>query len=99
MPEVDTKDLSSYQLYLYRIVSAIISGGSKGANRILQLYIATTAHSEKPIRELALRRVLKAGSEKTQNLRLFQVPEGNMDANVNYDLINWQAHVTEPPIL
>ncbi|KAL3279222.1 hypothetical protein HHI36_016735 [Cryptolaemus montrouzieri] len=55
--------------------------------------------SEKYIRKLALLRVLKEHSEKTQDLRLFQVPEVNMDAKGYYDLISWQAHVTESPIL
>lgn len=193
MPAIDTKDLSTDQLYLYRIVSAVTSGvcpedlvhKSPGkmsharwltrANRILRLYIATSdpsvklvtlatyvvkvyaptwfhikshpsckdggrhlwqlisrsrylttefksiidpviqrnsyfAHpenlllamlsdSEKHIRELALRRILKARREQSQDLRLFHVPELNMNAEVYYDLINWQQQVTEPPIL
>lgn len=193
MPPVDTKDLSTDQLYLYRITSAVISGEypedlvykSPGkmsharwltrANRILRLYVASSnpsdklvtlatyvvkvyaptwfdikchpsckdggkhlwalisrsrylttdlksvidpvlqrnsyfghpenllltmlSDNEKHIRELALRRILKARRDKPQKLRLFQVPEINMDANVYYDLINWQNKITEPPIL
>lgn len=53
--------------------------------------------SEKHIR--ALRRILKARSEKSHKLRLFQVSEVNTDTKIYYDLINWQNQVTEPPIL
>lgn len=55
--------------------------------------------SEKHIKELALRRILKARREQSQDLRFFHVPELNMNAEVYYDLINWQQQVTEPPIL
>lgn len=53
--------------------------------------------SKKHMRELALPRVLKAHGEKSQKLRVFQVPEINMDAKSlrYYGLITWQSLVTE----
>jgi len=53
----------------------------------------------KTIRELGMRRVLKARSEK-YGIRKFVIPTLNFDAKNYIDLIDWQnADVTEPPLL
>lgn len=51
------------------------------------------------IRELGLRRILKARLEKRSTLREFSVPKLNFDANEYFELVNWQeAEITEPPL-
>lgn len=52
------------------------------------------------IRELALRRVLKARKEtKGKKVREFRLPELRADASTYYDLIDWkQEKITEPPM-
>src|ERR1043165_6633181 len=51
------------------------------------------------IRELTLRRILKARSEK-YGLRQYGVPKLNFNANDYIDLIDWQQTiVSEPPLL
>lgn len=52
------------------------------------LLLAMLSDSEKHVRELALRRILKARSKKNSKLRLFQVPNLNVNAKVYYELIN-----------
>ena len=51
------------------------------------------------IRELGLRRILKARLEKSPTLREFRIPKLNFDAGEYFDLIDWQdTAVTEPPL-
>ena len=53
------------------------------------------------IRELGLRRILKArsGHNKKTTVRRFCVPPLKFDANEYYDLVDWQAlDLTEPPV-
>lgn len=54
---------------------------------------------QKHIRELGARRILKARSVPETKLRLFQVPDLNLDAASYVDLIDWQTNITQPPIL
>jgi len=52
------------------------------------------------IRELAVRRVLKARSmSQLPSPRLFEVRDVNFSASNYIDMINWQQTITEPPIL
>lgn len=55
---------------------------------------------ERPhIKELALRRILKARRNKKDGLRVFKVPKLNFDAEDYVDLINWNdCEITEPPL-
>lgn len=51
------------------------------------------------IRELGLRRILKARLEKSSILREFRVPKLQFDASEYFDLIDWKnTGVTEPPL-
>ena len=51
------------------------------------------------IRELGLRRILKARLEKSSTLREFKISKLNFDAGEYFDLIGWQdTTVTEPPL-
>lgn len=53
----------------------------------------------KAIRELGLRRILRARSEK-YGIRQFRVPTLNLDAEDYIDIIDWQdTEVSEPPLL
>jgi len=56
-----------------------------------------------PIRELALRRILKARKEKDEtdcSVRQFVVPKLNVDAKDYTEIVEWMScKVTEPPIL
>lgn len=52
------------------------------------------------VKELALRRILKARTTVDQELRTIGIPKINFDASDYIDLIDWQATViTTPPIL
>ncbi|KAK4876600.1 hypothetical protein RN001_009106 [Aquatica leii] len=55
------------------------------------------------IRELGLRRILKARSvlpRKTKNVRVFKLSALCFEANECFELIDWQkCEITEPPIL
>ena len=42
------------------------------------------------IRELGLRRILKARLEKSSTLRQFKIPKLNFDAGKYFDLIDWR---------
>lgn len=63
------------------------------------LLLAMLTDPQNHIRELAARRILKARANKQGNIRLFQVPDLNLNATSYVDLINWQQNDTEPPIL
>jgi hypothetical protein len=53
--------------------------------------------SQKHIRELAARRLLKARKMKTNSVRLFKLPKINFNASSYIDLIDWK-NVTDPSI-
>ena len=65
------------------------------------LLIAMLTDSERQIRELAARRILKARSIQQNKLRLFQLPTLKFDALSYTDLIDWEENtrITDPPIL
>jgi len=53
----------------------------------------------KQIRELGMRRILKARSE-SYGLRRFSIPELRFDANNYIDMIHWQTNeIIEPPLV
>lgn len=63
------------------------------------LLLTMIADERQYIRELGLRRILKARAEKQPVLREFVVPKLNLDANEYFELINWQdTEITEPPL-
>lgn len=63
------------------------------------LLLTMIADERQYIRELGLRRILKARAEKQTVLREFVVPKLNLDANEYFELINWQdTKITEPPL-
>ena len=54
------------------------------------------------IKDLGLRRVLKARKQKTETgkgLRLFNIPKIDFDAKAYYELIDWQNVQITPPLL
>lgn len=57
--------------------------------------------TEKHIRELAARRILKARNSPTMGKlpRTFEMPKLNFDAKCCINLINWQETYFDPPIL
>lgn len=64
--------------------------------------LAMIADERVKVRELGLRRILKARSEATscRDIRIFKLPNFNFDAKDYIDMIPWQeCTVTEPPIL
>ena len=54
----------------------------------------------KTVRELAARRILKARNSPHIGKipRVFEVPQINFDANIYFELINWQQNYFDPPI-
>lgn len=64
------------------------------------LLLAMLQDENQQIRELALRRVLKARKDtKGKKVREFQLPELKIDAENYYDLIEWaKEKITEPPV-
>lgn len=64
------------------------------------ILISMLADDRIHVRELALRRILKARTAGHQTLRSFVIPKINFDASDYIDLIDWHATViTLPPIL
>lgn len=56
--------------------------------------------SNKHIRELGARRILKARQvNKNSSPRTFEVPKINLNSSSYIDLIDWQQNIYEPPIL
>ena len=63
------------------------------------LLLAMISDERQYIRELGLRRILKARLEKSHTLRTFNVPKLNLDANDYIELIDWKDNeITEPPL-
>jgi hypothetical protein len=65
------------------------------------LLLAMITDEQKHIRELGLRRILKARSQciAGSSVRIFTIPEINYDAEDYTQLINWKlGHITEPPL-
>lgn len=65
------------------------------------LLLAMLADERKHIRELGLRRILKCRQDKHNGnqVRQFQIPKFNFNADDYIDLVDWQSiSVTEPPL-
>jgi len=63
------------------------------------ILLAMISDEQKHIRELAMRRILRARSE-SYGIRHFKIPPLRFDATEYFDLIDWQScDVTEPPLL
>lgn len=61
--------------------------------------LAMLTDSRDHIRELAVRRILKARKENCSGIRYFKVPKLNFQATDYIDLINWtETTITEPPL-
>lgn len=65
------------------------------------LLLCMVVDSRRHIRELAIRRILKARNSKKHNhVRIFKIPEINFDCSDYSEMIDWQnVEVTEPPAL
>jgi hypothetical protein len=63
------------------------------------LLLAMISDDRRHVRELGLRRLMKAKKQKKSGLRKFAIPILNFQANEYFDLIDWQEHLTEPPLL
>jgi hypothetical protein len=64
------------------------------------LLLALVTDDRRHIRELGLRRILKARQQQSRAIRQFQIPKLNFEATSYIDLIDWQdASITEPPLL
>lgn len=64
------------------------------------LLIAMVTDDRDHIKQLALRRILKARQEQKTDVRKFHIPKLNFDSADYVDLINWlEADVTAPPLL
>ena len=65
------------------------------------LLLAMLQDDASHVRELALRRVLKARKEsKGKSVRQFQIPELRVDASNYYDIIDWaKEKISEPPLV
>lgn len=68
------------------------------------LLLCMVADPRRHIRELALRRILKARSSKKdsdkQNIRVFKIPKLNFEAEDYSDIVDWQnIEVSDPPAL
>ena len=63
------------------------------------ILLAMISDEQKHIRELAMRRILRARSE-SYGIRHFKIPPLRFDATEYFNLIDWQScDVTEPPLL
>jgi len=63
------------------------------------ILLCMIADERKYVRELGMRRILRARSE-AYGLRKFRIPALNFDATDYIDLIDWQeTELTEPPLL
>lgn len=63
------------------------------------ILIAMLADERKHIRELAVRRILKARNNKPEGVRVFRIPNLNFEAQDYIDLIKWaECTITEPPL-
>lgn len=64
------------------------------------ILLAMLQDERRRIRELALRRILRAREKKHNfNIRIFEVPKLNFDAEEYFSLINWSDEcLSEPPI-
>ena len=63
------------------------------------LLVAMISDENLIIRQLGWRRIMKARSNKEENLRTFIVPDVNINANAYHEMINWQeCELTEPPV-
>lgn len=64
------------------------------------LLLSMLCDERKNVRELGLRRVLKARTESRGGVRKFKVPKINFDAKDYIDMISWAENdVTEPPLV
>lgn len=65
------------------------------------ILLAMMKDKNKNIRELAVRRIIKARNQnKAQPIRKFVIPPLNFEASKYYELIDWQmSQIFEPPVL
>jgi len=64
------------------------------------MILALLTDDQEPIRQLGLRRLLKARKNVHRGIRVFKIPELNYEATTYIDLINWpDIHTTAPPLL
>lgn len=79
------------------IIDKVIAGNAYFAHSE-NLLTAMLVDERPHIRELALRRILKARQNKPNNVRIFKVPKINFAATDYTELIDWTHNVTEPPL-
>ncbi|CAH2098548.1 unnamed protein product [Euphydryas editha] len=84
---------------LLKIVDPVIIRNSYFAHSE-NLLLSMITDSQKHIRELTARRILKARQrDKNTVQRKFKLPKINLNASSYIDLIDWQQDVHEPPII
>lgn len=98
-------------IHLWKTIQ-LVREFSEDIQKIIHQVIATNAYFAHPenlsmitdpenprYRELAVRRIIKARTNKQQEVRFFRVPAINFKATNYTELINWQeCTVTEPPL-
>lgn len=63
------------------------------------IILSMITDDRQPIRELGLRRILRARRERKEGIRHYNIPSLNFEAASYIDLIDWQkCKLTEPPI-
>lgn len=83
---------------LKKVIDPVISRNAYFAHPE-NLILAMLTDERQHVRELGLRRILKAREIKTKAIRHFKLPSLNFDAEDYINLIDWQnTEVTEPPI-
>jgi hypothetical protein len=64
------------------------------------LLLSMISDDRKAIRELGLHRILKARAQVKSTIRVFTVPQLNLEATDYIDLIDWKNNdITEPPLI
>jgi hypothetical protein len=72
----------------------------KGRQNDENLLLSMITDERKYVRELGLRRILKARSQRVTGIRHFTVPGLNYDSSDYIELIDWHCNgITEPPLI
>jgi hypothetical protein len=82
-----------------KIVEKVLSRNAFFANEE-NILIAMICEERKHIRELGMRRILKArrSYRDSNKVRQFKVPDLKFESSEYYDMINWQSVTSEPPV-
>ena len=91
---------SRYLLENIRSVLDIVIQRNGYFGRVENLLLSMITDERPRIRELSLRRILKARRYKRTSIRTFKVPNLNLSGDDYIDLIDWQSTeaISEPPV-